>query len=58
MGKLNLLVKKIVSLDPDRFDYIEVGEAIRGYKSYIASVVKSPYANEAKGFTEWLGTEI
>lgn len=51
--------KKIVSLNPNRYEYKRLDELIDLYSSYIVAVTKG-YTNgkTPKGFDKWLDTEI
>jgi hypothetical protein len=51
---MNLYVKKLVSLNPDRYEFIEFNEAKYNYYQY-AILIKDGYT---KTFKEWCDTEI
>lgn len=66
-----LYVKKIVSLNPDRHEFIKVEDALDKYHKYLCGVCQYPmmYKDKngviqkadgwgAKGFEEWCMTEI
>jgi len=56
-----MVLKKLMSLNPDRYGNISFNEAKLGYEKYIRSFIKSPYFSKDKkfkGFDEWLETEI
>ena len=48
---ITLFVKKIVSLSPDLFDFVELDKAIESYDFYV-------HSGGVKGFEEWCATEI
>ena len=53
-----LFVKKIVSLSPDRFEFISLEMALERYHQYLFTVHDYKKKDTAKGFKEWLKTEI
>ena len=53
-----LFVKKIVSLSPDKFEFISLELALERYHQYLFCVHDSGRKDTAKGFKEWLRTEI
>lgn len=60
---INYYVKKLVSLNPDRYDYIEKSKAISGYYMYLQSILEQmkellDIQDIPKTFQEWLETEI
>lgn len=58
----NIYVKKLWSLNPDEYKYINLDEAIEKYKIYCTGNLhpKAYGGNnfERKSFQEWLETEI
>lgn len=57
---ITLYVKKIVSLNPKRYEYIELKKATHHYQQYVSMCL---YHNKncktiLKTFKEWLTTEI
>ena len=60
---MNLYVKKLTSLNPDRHKKMELWKAISQYEDYIRNYVTAPYTSnksnvDFKSFKEWLKTEI
>ena len=59
-----LYVRKLVSLSPDRFDYINLDEALDRYHEYLVYFTRAhaerimPRDSIVKNFEEWLNTEI
>ena len=52
-------VKKLVSLNPDRFEKIDAYDALSKYVEYMMEYVKIDFdIKEMKSFKEWLETEI
>jgi len=51
--------KKLVSLNPNEWKTISNYGALKGYKNYVQTVLKSPYSDKVpKTFNDWLKTEI
>jgi hypothetical protein len=50
---MKFYIKKIVSLNPDRYDFIETSKAHKDYKIYLSFCKE-----ELKDFESWLMTEI
>lgn len=62
---MNLYLKKLVSLNPKRHEFIELSRAIERYGHYILAVEAwrrsgkaLPAERKAKSFEAWLKTEI
>ena len=55
-----LYVRKLVSLNPDRYEKISLKKAIRMYARYcyIFGKAETQYRNDLKTFEQWLETEI
>lgn len=53
-----LFVKKIVSLSPNRLEFISLELVLEKYHQYLFCVHDSGKKETAKGFKEWLRTEI
>ena len=58
---VKLYVKKIVSLNPNKYVYINYQKALKEYDGYITECLKvsdrfKPY--NVKNFKDWLATEI
>ncbi len=53
-----LFVKKIVSLSPDKFEFKSLGLMLESYHVYLFNVHDGGRKETAKGFKEWLKTEI
>ncbi len=51
---IQLYVKKLTSVSPDKYEYITFDNAISLYNEYLGYHFES----EQKQFTEWLNTEI
>lgn len=51
---MELYVKKLVSLNPDAYDYIPLSKAIKSYGAYVGLMVEG----SEKSFEEWCATEI
>ena len=53
-----LFVKKIVSLSPDRFEFLSLELMLEKYHQYLFTINDHSKHDSAKGFKEWLKTEI
>lgn len=53
-----LYVKKISSLHPTQYKYVNIDNALEEYHNYILACAKSGVADQAKTFEEWLKSEI
>ena len=53
-------VKKIWSLNPTKYKFIQAPEALKKYDEYLTAFVKSPVSHSSnwKSFENWLETEI
>lgn len=55
---MKIYVKKIVSLHPNKYQFIKFDEAIKKYQRYCQNIAISPYATDCKNLDAWLLTEI
>lgn len=53
-----IYVKKLVSLNPDEYDYLKIDIAWTSYNVYIENCRKTVPQTFPKTFVEWLETEI
>ena len=53
-----LFVKKIVSLNPDKFGFISLQGALEKYSKYLFTIHDDRKRESAKSFRQWLKTEI
>lgn len=57
--KINLKVKKLVSLNPDKYEMVDMEKAINNYGDYCHYYGHADIINpKMKSFQEWLETEI
>lgn len=54
---MTLYVKKLYSLNPDKYKYIRIETATDNYSRYVANCIDTGH-NEWKTFEQWLKTEI
>ena len=57
---MELYVKKIASVTPDKYHYVLFNNAIKEYHYYIFICIRSKYYSKGyvKNFIDWLETEI
>ena len=58
---MKLYVKKIWSLNPDLYKFIEFNKAQKEYNEWLKDSLNSSYykkGDEIKSFEEWLKTEV
>lgn len=53
-----IYVKKIWSLNPTKYKFILLFEALKKYDEYLANFKKPEHSSDWKSFEDWLTTEI
>lgn len=54
----SLFVQKLTSLNPEKHDFIMLEKALTDYSCYLFTINDNGRQDSAKGFKEWLKTEI